>query len=41
LPPLNFYVTGQWTVYRKFAPIAPQTGVNFGLIVAFPEFSKW
>jgi len=23
LPPLNFYVTGQWTVYRKFAPIAP------------------
>jgi hypothetical protein len=41
LPPLNFYVTGQWTVYRKFAPIAPQTGVKFGLIVAFPEFSKW
>jgi hypothetical protein len=41
LPPLNFYVTGQWTVYRKFAPIAPQTGVNFGLIVAFPEFRKW
>jgi hypothetical protein len=41
LPPLNFYVTGQWTVYRKFAPIAPQTGVNFGLIAAFPEFRKW
>src|SRR5580693_714007 len=41
LPPLNFYVTGQWTVYRKFAPIASQTGVNFGLIVAFPEFRKW
>ena len=41
LPPLNFYVTGQWTVYRQFAPIAPQTGVNFGLTVAFPEFSKW
>jgi hypothetical protein len=41
LPPLNFFVTGQWTVYRKFAPIAPQTGVNFGLIVAFPEFRKW
>jgi hypothetical protein len=41
LPPLNFYVTGQWTVYRQFAPIAPQTGVNFGLIAAFPEFRKW
>jgi hypothetical protein len=41
LPPLNFYVTGQWTVYRQFAPIAPQSGVNFGLIVAFPEFRKW
>jgi hypothetical protein len=41
LPPLNFFVTGQWTVYRQFAPIAPQTGVNFGLIVAFPEFRKW
>jgi hypothetical protein len=41
LPPLNFYVTGQWTVYRQFAPIAPQAGANFGLIVAFPEFRKW
>jgi len=41
LPPLNFYVTGQWTVYRQFAPIAPQTGVNFGLIVAFPEYRPW
>lgn len=41
LPPLNFYVTGQWTVYRQFGRIAPQTGVNFGLIVAFPEFRKW
>jgi hypothetical protein len=41
LPPLNFFVTGQWIVYRQFAPIAPQTGVNFGLIVAFPEFRKW
>jgi hypothetical protein len=41
LPPLNFYVTGQWTVYRQFAPVAPQTGVNFGLIVAFPGFFNW
>ena len=41
LPPLNFYVTGQWTVYRQFAPIATQTGVNFGMIVAFPEYRRW
>ena len=41
LPPLNFYVTGQWTVYRQFAPVAPQTGVNFGLIVAFPQYKPW
>jgi len=41
LPPLNFYVSGQWMVYRQFAPIAPQTTVNFGLTVAFPEFRKW
>jgi len=41
LPPLNFYVSGQWTAYRQFAPVAPQTGVNFGVIVAFPDFSKW
>jgi hypothetical protein len=41
LPPLNFYVSGQWMVYRQFAPFAPQTTVNFGLTVAFPEFRKW
>jgi hypothetical protein len=41
LPPLNFYVSGQWMVYRQFAPIAPQTTVSFGLTVAFPEFRKW
>ena len=41
LPPFNLYVTGQWTVYRQFASIAPQTGVNFGAIIAFPEFSRW
>ena len=41
LPPLNFFVTGQWTVYRQFAPFAPQTGVNFGVTVGFPEFRSW
>jgi hypothetical protein len=41
LPPLNFFVTGQWTVYRQFAAVAPQTGVNFGLVVGFPELTSW
>jgi len=28
-------------VYRQFAPIAPQTSVNFGVVVAFPELRAW
>jgi len=40
LPPLNFYVSGQWMAYRQFAPIAPQTSVNFGMTVAFPELRR-
>lgn len=41
LPPLNFYVAGQWMVYRQFAPIAPQTSVTLGMTVAFPELRQW
>lgn len=41
LPPMSFFVTGQWTVYRQFAPIAPQTSVNFGLTVGFPWLRDW
>jgi hypothetical protein len=41
LPPFNFYVSGQWMVYRQFSPIAPQTSVNFGIVVAFPELRAW
>jgi hypothetical protein len=43
LPPLNCFVSGQWMAYRQFAPIAPQTTVNFGITIAFPELSefKW
>ena len=25
LPPLNFYLSGQWMVYRQFAPVTSQT----------------
>ena len=41
LPPLNFFVTGEWTAYRQFAPVAPQTTVRFGMTVAFPDLSPW
>ena len=41
LPPMSFFVTGQWTVYRQFAPITPQTTVNFGMTVAFPGLREW
>jgi len=41
LPPINFYVSGEWLAYRQFAPAAPQTTVRFGLTVAFPDFRPW
>ena len=41
LPPMSFFITGQWMVYRQYAPIAPQTTINFGLTVAFPELRDW
>jgi len=41
LPPLNFFVSEEWTVYRENAPVAPQTTLRFGLTVAFPEFRPW
>ncbi|HKN02021.1 MAG TPA: hypothetical protein VJX23_16005 [Candidatus Binataceae bacterium] len=41
LPPMSIFVTGQWMAYRQFAPIAPQTTINFGLTVAFPQFREF
>jgi hypothetical protein len=41
LPPMSFFVTGQWTLYRQFAPITPQTTVNFGMTIAFPGLRSW
>ncbi len=41
LPPMSFFVTGQWMAYRQYAPIAPQTTINFGLTVAFPQLRDW
>lgn len=41
LPPMSFFVTGQWTIYRQFAPITPQTTINFGMTMAFPGLREW
>jgi len=41
LPPMSLFVTGQWMAYRQFAPIAPQTTINFGLSVAFPALRDY
>jgi hypothetical protein len=41
LPPMSFFVTGQWTIYRQFAPITPQTTINFGMTLGFPQFRSW
>jgi len=41
MPPLNFYVSGEWLAYRQFAPVAPQTTVRFGMTVAFPQWRPW
>lgn len=41
LPPMSFFVTGQWTVYRQFAPVTPQTTINFGMTMAFPKLEEW
>jgi hypothetical protein len=40
-PPLNFFVSGQWLVYRENAPVTPQTTVTFGVTVAFPDWRPW
>jgi hypothetical protein len=40
-PPVNFFVSAEWTAYRQFAPIAPQTTVRFGVTVAFPSLRPW
>jgi hypothetical protein len=40
-PPINLFVSGEWTAYRDDAPVAPQTSVRFGMTVAFPDFRPW
>jgi hypothetical protein len=38
---VNFFVSGEWTAYRHDAPVAPQTTVNFGVTVGFPQWKPW
>jgi hypothetical protein len=40
-PPMNFFVSGEWTAYRANAPVAPQMTVRLGLTVAFPQWRPW
>ena len=40
-PVINVYVSGEWMAYRQHAPFAPQTSVDFGLSVAFPDLRPW
>jgi hypothetical protein len=41
LPPMSLFITGEWMVYRQFAPGAPQTAINFGMTVAFPQLRNY
>jgi len=41
LPPMSFFIAGEWMLYRQFAPLVPQTTVNFGVTVGFPQFRQW
>ena len=41
LPPINVSVSGEWMVYRQFAPVAPQTTIRFGMTIAFPGLWSW
>jgi hypothetical protein len=41
LPPMSLFVTGQWMAYRQFAQLAPQTTINFGITIAFPQLQSY
>lgn len=40
-PVINAFVSGEWMAYRQNAPVAPQTSVDFGFSVAFPNLRPW
>ena len=40
LPPLNFYISGQWMAYHRNSPITSKWSVILGITIAFPQFRK-
>ena len=41
IPPMSAFVTAQWMVYRQFAPVAPQTTINFALPSLFRNSDRF
>jgi hypothetical protein len=41
LPPINAFVSGEWTAYRRNAPVVPAWTARFGITVAFPQWRPW
>jgi len=41
LPPINAFVSGEWTAYRRNASVAAEWTARFGLTVAFPQWRPW
>lgn len=41
LPPMSLFVTGEWMLYRDYAPVAPQTTINFGVTIALPQLRSY
>jgi hypothetical protein len=41
LPPINVFASGERTVYRRNAPVAPEWTVRLGVTVAFPQWRPW
>lgn len=41
LPPINAFVSGEWTAYRRNAPVVAEWTARFGLTVAFPQWRPW
>jgi hypothetical protein len=41
LPPINVFASGEWTAYRRHAPVAPEWTVRLGVTVAFPQWRPW
>ena len=41
LPPINAFASGEWTAYRRHAPVSPAWTVRLGVTVAFPHWRPW